>query len=226
MRDTARGRGAAASRLFIPAGGIFPAEGPGAPRIDDTEGYRMLDISISENGAFSPKDRRDMVDFLLRTDEAQKWTTASTANNAYYTAGHRYESIPELEDRRCFRRDVLLAMKDCPPDSLACDKYTITIWKKTGDVSFADILKTVAYELRDYKGAGSFFSDTYMFALHAEERIRLTVYRLYHDDSIVRAPLTDPLMNLSEEELRERYLGEEPERVEAMEPEEGGELAI
>jgi hypothetical protein len=185
----------------------------------------MLDISILENGAFVPNDRKNMVDFLLRTDAEQKWTTANTANNAYYTAGHKYESIPELEDRRYFRRDVLMAMKDCPPDSLACDKYTVTIWKKTGDVSFADILKTVAYEIRDYKGAENFFAESYMFALHTEDRLYLTVYRLYHDDGIVRAPLTDPLIDLSEEELDERYLGADSGH-EREEQEAGDDLEI
>ena len=177
----------------------------------------MLDISILENGACTHKDRRDMVNFLLRTDDKQKWTTASTSNNAYFMPGHKYLMLPELEDRKELRKDVLISMKDCPPDDLACDKYTVTIWKKTGDVSFADVLKTVVYEIRDYKGITGFLSDTYMFALHAEDRIKFSVYRLYHDTGVVRVPVVDPLLNLSEKELEERYL--EPETVHGEEPE-------
>ena len=166
----------------------------------------MLDISILENGSFTPDDRKNIVDFLLRTDEEQKWTTASTVNNAYSMPGHKYELLPELEDRKYFRREVLMAMKDCTPESLVCDKYTVTIWKKTGDVTYADILKTVIYEIRDSKGITGFFADSYMFALHAEDRIHLNVYRLYCDTGVVRVPVVDPLINLSEEELEERYL--------------------
>ena len=162
----------------------------------------MIDLTIREMGNLQIGSRKDLVDFLMRTDEDQQWTTASTFNNIYVIPGGKYMHLPDIEDRKVYRRELLSKLKDIPSPRLTCTEFEIMIWQMDKGTDLKDVLKTATDELKDEYNDHKFYSKSLCFILHTEDNIPLQLYRLFDDTGERYARVRDPLEYLTEEELK------------------------